>query len=147
GVVAAHRDNATRRRRQCTAMLAPATLPRHTGVPDSQEKNAVELRAPEATQTSPLRLEITIPAAIPAAGEISGLVLACTLIANMRELGSLTRHQVAALIGGRCSTTTAVPGTAIARLPAGAGGRATQWMHAERAWMSRPPTSPRRSIT
>jgi transposase len=28
-----------------------------------------------------------------------GLVLACTLIANMRELGSLTRHQAAALIG------------------------------------------------
>ena len=28
-----------------------------------------------------------------------GLVLACTLIANMRELGTLTRHQAAALIG------------------------------------------------
>ena len=28
-----------------------------------------------------------------------GLVLACTLIANMRELGSLSRHQAAALIG------------------------------------------------
>ena len=28
-----------------------------------------------------------------------GLILACTLIANMRELGSLSRHQAAALIG------------------------------------------------
>ncbi len=28
-----------------------------------------------------------------------GLVLACTLIANMRELGALSRHQAAALIG------------------------------------------------
>lgn len=28
-----------------------------------------------------------------------GLVLACTLIANMRELGTLSRHQAAALIG------------------------------------------------
>ncbi len=28
-----------------------------------------------------------------------GLVLACTLIANLRELGSLSRHQAAALIG------------------------------------------------
>jgi hypothetical protein len=46
-----------------------------------------------------------------------GLVLACTLIANMRELGSLTRHQAAALIGWRQSTTTAAPGAATAPFP------------------------------
>jgi len=49
-----------------------------------------------------------------------GLVLACTLIANMRELGSLTRHQAAALIGVAPSTTTAARGAGYRAI---AGGR------------------------
>ena len=54
-----------------------------------------------------------------------GLVLACTLIANMRELGSLSRHQAAALIGVAPLNHDSGTGAATARLPVGAGECAT----------------------
>ena len=54
-----------------------------------------------------------------------GPVLACTLIANMRELGSLSRRRVAALIGVAPMNDDSGTRRGTARSAAGAGGCAT----------------------